>query len=40
MRRTFQTHTIVNETHDRASLRDFAHPNPTPTHAEPPQEGS
>ncbi len=36
MRRTFQTHTIVNETHDRASLRDFALRNPKPIHAEYP----
>ena len=26
---------VYNETHDRASLRDFAHHNPTPTHADP-----
>ena len=28
--------TTVNETHDRASLRDFVHPNQTPTRAEHP----
>ena len=32
-----KTHDRYNETHDRASLRDFAHHNPTPTHAEPPR---
>ena len=30
-----KTHDRYNETHDRASLRDFAHHNPTPTHADP-----